>query len=340
MKTRRILGMAMAILVIVTGAAWAGSEERLGTGGASELRLPVGARAIAMGGASLGSVSGAEALFYNPAGAAATDSPTEVMFSHTQYIADMDVNYFGVTQSMGALGVLGLSAKVLSIGDIPFTNEAAPDGTGEIFSPTFATMGLTYAKRMTDRVNFGGTLSYISERILQETAAGAAFDFGFQYDTGYQGMKLGMAMKNFGPNLEFNGSDFDRNLLLPGDDPQSGSRTVSSGSARFEMPSYFQLGLSYPVVQGANSLTLHGIYQSSSFGQDEGCVGGEWMYRRDAALRLGYRYNSSDDFLYGLSYGAGLRVPLGTANLWVDYAGQTVSDFFDDIQHLALSIVF
>lgn len=339
MKTRNVLGMAAAILM-VAGTAWAGSEDRLGTSGAPELRLPVGARNIAMGGASLGAVSGVEALFYNPAGIAVDENPTQLMFSHTQHIADMDLNYFGVTQTVGTLGVIGLSAKVLSVGEIPFTSEASPDGTGEMFTPTFATLGLTYAKRMTDRVNFGGTLSYISEKILQETAAGMAFDFGFQYDTGYQGMRLGMAMKNFGSNLQFNGSDFERNVLLPGDDPQAGNRTVTSGSARFELPSYFQLGMSYPVVQGTSSLTLHALYQSNSYGLDEGRFGGEWMYRKDAALRAGYVYNSSDDFLYGLSYGAGVRVPLGTANLWVDYAGQQVSEFFDDVQHVALSIVF
>jgi hypothetical protein len=339
MKTRNILGVAAAILMLV-GTAWAGSEERLGTGGAPELRLPVGARSIAMGGAALGSISGVEALFYNPAGIANDDSPTEVMFSHTQYIADMDVNFFGVTQTMGTIGVIGVGVKVLSVGEIPFTTEAAPDGTGEMFSPTFAAMGLSYAKRMTDRVNFGGTVTYVSERILQETAAGVAFDFGFQYDTGYQGMKLGMAMKNFGSNLEFSGSDFERNVLLPGDDPQSGNRTVATGSSRFELPSYFQLGLSYPLVKGTSSLTVHGLYQSNSYGLDEGDAGAEWMYRRDLALRAGYRYTTSNDFLYGLSYGAGVRVPLGTANLWVDYAGQQVSDFFDDIQHVAVSIVF
>jgi hypothetical protein len=332
--------MAAVILVLGVGVAQAASDERLGTSGAPELRLPVGARTVAMGGANLGSVSGAEAIFYNPAGIAATDSPTEIMFSNTQYIANMTVNFVAVTQRLGNVGTLGISAKVFSVGDIPFTTESAPDGTGELFSPTFSTLGLTYGRKMTDRVNFGGTIYYISERILQETAGGVAFDFGFQYDTGYQGLMLGMAMKNFGPNLEYSGSDFERNLVLPGDDPQSGSRTVSSGSAKFELPSYFQLGMSYPVLRGTNSITLHGLYQNNSYAVDDGRVGAEWMYRKDGALRVGYKYSSNSDDLFGLTYGAGVRVPLGSANLWVDYAGQTVSDFFDDVHHVALSLVF
>jgi hypothetical protein len=144
------MGVALAILVVHAGLAAAGTETRLGTGGAPELRLPVGARSIALAGADLGSVSGVEAIYYNPAGLAATDSRTEVAFSYTKYIADMNLNYFGVATTLGDWGMLGVSVKVLSIGDIVQTTETAPDGNGNTFSPTYSTLGLTYAKRMTD----------------------------------------------------------------------------------------------------------------------------------------------------------------------------------------------
>src|SRR5262245_14004910 len=265
MKAIRCMGVALAILMVFAGLALAGTETRLGTGGAPELRLPVGARSIALSGSDLGSISGVEALYYNPAGLAATDKQTEVAFSYTRYIADMNLNYFAVAQSLGDLGMLGVSVKVLSIGDIVQTTETAPDGTGNVFSPTFSTLGLTYAKRMTDRVNFGATVGYVSERILQETAAGMVFDFGFQYDTGYHGAKLGMAMKNFGSNLEFTGSDFESNQQPPGSDPQSGVRTFSAGSARFELPSHFEMGMSFPFMQGVNNLTGFAVYQSNSY---------------------------------------------------------------------------
>ncbi len=341
MKPVGWIGMVLAILALHSGTAMAGSETRLGTGGALELRLPAGARSTALAGADIGSVSGAEALFYNPAGLAATESATEVLFSHTDYVADMDVNYFGVAQRIGGLGMLGLSVKVLSVGEIPVTTESAPDGTGDIFSPTFSTLGVTYARQMTDRVNFGGTLYYVSEKVLQETAATVAFDFGFQYDTDYRGLKLAMTMKNYGPNTAFGGADFDRLQRLTSDDPQSANRNVTLSPSSFELPSYFQMGLSYPVFREAgNTLSLHGLYQSNSFGVDEGRVGAEWMYRKDGALRVGYKFSSNEDDLFGLSYGAGIRVPLGGTNLWVDYAGQQVSDFFDDVQHVAVSIVF
>jgi len=330
-----------ATLSLAASAALAGSPERVGTGGALELRLPVGARSIAISESDVGSVGGVEALYYNPAGIVDTDAKTEVTFSHTDYIAATSVNYVAVTQATGAFGSVGLSAKVFSVGEIPYTTETAPDGTGEVFSPTFSSLGFTYARKMTDRVNFGATVSYNAERIMQETAAGMSFNFGFQYDTDFRGLKLGMAMRNVGSNMEFRGSDFDRLQRLNSDDPQASSRNLSLSSAEFELPTTFQYGLSYPVQLGPeNALMIHGLYMSNSFAVDEGHVGAEYAYRKIATLRAGYKITTNSDDLFGFSYGVGLRVALGDSNLWVDYAGQTVSDFFNDIQHVTATFKF
>ena len=340
MKARLWKGIVVAALALHAGIAWAGTDTRLGTGGGSELRIPVGARSVALSWSNLGSTSGAEALFNNPAGLAASEHKTEVLFSYAKYIADMDLNYVAVAQNMGAFGSLGFSAKVLSIGDIIHTTEAAPDGDGQIIRPTFATLGVTYARQLTDRVNFGGTVTYISETVMQTSSNGVAFDFGFQYDTGYKGIRLGAAMKNFGPAQSFSGADFERNLHLPEDDPQAANRTLALTSADYELPSLFGGGASWPVVQGVNSFTVHAVYQSNSFGVDEGRFGAEYGWRKDFSLRVGYKYTTNDNELFGLTYGAGVRVPIGTASLYVDYAGQHVSDFFDDVQHIALNLTF
>ena len=148
-------------------------------------------------------------------------------------------------------------------------------------------------------------------------------------------------MRNVGPNMEFKGTDFDRLQLLPTDDPQAASRNLSLSSAEFELPTTFQFGMSYPVTRGPEgTVTIHGLYMSNSFAVDEGRVGAEWGYKKMFALRGGYKITSNSDDLFGFSYGVGLRVPLGGSNLWVDYAGQTVSDFFDDVQHVSATFQF
>jgi len=334
------VGILVAALVLLCGTAWGGSPDRIGTGGAPELRLPVGARTVALSGSDIGTVGGAEALFYNPAGIVETKARTEVLFSHTEYIADMRVNYFAVTQAVGS-GAIGVNAKVLSIGDMVYTTEAAPDGTGEIFSPTFSTLGLSYGRHMTDRVNFGATVNYVSEHILQEVAAGVSFSFGFQYDTDYHGLHLGMAMNNVGPNMEYSGSDLEHLQQLPGYNPFVAPRSQSLSSATFEQPTNFQFGLSLPLAQGGeNAFTLHGMYISNSFLTDEGRLGAEYVYKKMFALRGGYKITSNSDDLFSYTYGLGLRVPVGGAGLWVDYAGQPVSNYFQDVQHVTLTFQF
>jgi hypothetical protein len=340
-KNRWITGLVALLLIGGVATAAAGTDTRIGTGGATELRLPVDARSIALGGAPMANVSGVEALYFNPAGVAAMDGKTEVAFSHTSYIADIALNYVAVAQGFGDWGTLGFSAKVLSIGDMIRTTEDAPDGTGEIFTPTFSTLGLTYSRRMTDRVNFGGTVYYVAERILQETASGMAFDFGFQYQTGFNGASIGLAMKNVGGNMEFQGSDFEINLVRPGDDPTASARTLTNASAGFELPTYFQIGTNLPLMtRGVDHADAYAAFQNNSFMRDEYRAGLEWRHRKEFALRAGFAGTGDQDDLFGFSYGLGLRLPLGTAGLQLDYAGQTVSHYFDDVQTFSLRFSF
>jgi hypothetical protein len=303
--------------------------------------MQVGARSIALGGADLAMVSGAEAMFYNPAGVVATQSKTELMFSNSRLIDDMQLNYFAVMQAMGDFGTIGVSAKVLSIGDIIQTTETAPDGTGATFSPTFSVIGLTYGKAMTDRVNFGGSLQYSSERILQETAAGVAFDFGFQYDTGYHGARLGIAVKSIGPNMNYSGTDFEFITPVPGADPQATGRNVATQSAQFELPTSLQASVGVPVVQGVNALNVYGAYNSNSFGRDDLRLGGEFTLKKMFALRAGYIYNGESSASYQYSYGLGVRLPVGSTHMTVDWAAQPVhGGYFDDVQNLSVGFTF
>ena len=341
MKALRNFVAAAAALSLTAGLVSAGTNGRVGTSGASELRLPVGARSIALAGSDLAMVSGVEALFYNPSGVAGTKNKTEVAFTNTRYIGDTDVNYIGVAQSLGGFGIIGVSAKVLSIGEIVQTTENAPDGTGAIFSPTFSTIGLTYGKMMTDRVNFGGTLYYVSEKILQETSAGVAFDFGFQYDTGVHGARFGVSVKSMGPNMGFSGSDFERIVAVPGDNPQASGRNMATQSATYELPTSLQMSVGLPLVVGVNPLTAFAAYNSNSFGKDEGRLGAEWTMRKTLSVRGGYVYSGDSNAMFQYTYGLGARVPFGASHVTIDWAAQPVhGGFFDDVQTISLGMTF
>jgi hypothetical protein len=324
-------------------AAWAGSTERLGTVGATELQIGVGPRSNALGGTTVAEVSGPEALFWNPAGLA-TVKGTQAYFSHLTYIAGMNVNYFAVTTAAGSAGQLGFTVKALDVGDVIVTTEAAPDGTGEILSPTFSVLGVTYARQFTDRVRFGATGQFVNEKVLNTSAKGFAVDLGIQYDAGYNGLTFGATMKNIGPAMSFSGSDFEVNLPAPDTEPGSANRTFTVTSAAFEMPSYFQFGAGYDLYNANESrLRVLGAFTSNNFTPDDLRSGAEYSYRDIFALRAGYgRFVSDDerDLYTGFSFGAGLNVKVGASKLHFDYANRMVQEFFDSTHEFSLRFLF
>jgi hypothetical protein len=352
----RALGLA-ALLALSVSGAWAGSDERKGTGGAAELLIPVGPRSAALGPAAATDVAGAEATFWNPAGLAHLEN-TEALFSYTSYLAGMRVNYAAVATRLGTAGTLGLSAKVLSIGDVIVTTEAAPEGTGEVFSPTFTVLGASYARAFTDRILFGGTVNFVNERILSMSATGVALDFGVQYLTGWNGLKLAMTMKNFGNSMEFDGENLEVSIQPPGSEPTASNRIVRFTTAKFEMPSYFTLSAGYDAFrQGATRLTLLGAFQSNNFFGDNLSVAGEWSYRETFALRGSWygsilnelnpttgdeslKFKSGDDLYTGASVGGGLYWKSGDTSLGVDVAYHPIREFFDDVVEVGLRVKF
>ena len=326
------------IILLVAGSGFAGNS-KMGTSGANELRIPIGARSTSMAGAVVADVSGTEALFWNPAGAASAQG-TETYVSYRSYIADTYLTYFGVVSSFG-YGTVGVHAKILSLGDLYVTTEDAWDGTGEVYSINIPVLGLSYAKELTDRVSVGGTAMYVSEEIKNTSAKGLAFDFGFQYVPGWKTIRLGMAMKNYGPRLKYSGPGFEHTTGVPGDDPEASNRVLSLGSAGFELPSYFQLGLSYDFDLAENGMLRVGTdFQSNNFSQDEYRLGAEYLLQEKFHFRSGYVYCDQDDYLYGATLGVGVDFNLGQTKAAVNYSYNFISDYFDDLSEVSLSFGF
>jgi hypothetical protein len=361
-KMLRLSILALVLLALLGAAATpaqAGSSGRKGTDGAPELQIGIGPRGTALGGSVVGDVTGTEALYWNPAGLALLQH-TEAMFTHTQYFADMKLNYAAIASSAGNFGVLGIAAKVLSIGDVIVTTEDAPEGTGEIAQPTFTVLGVTWAKQFTDRVLFGATTNLVSEHVINQSATGVAFDLGVQYVTGWHGLKLGAVMKNFGPGMSYNGPGTEISVLPPDGDPAASNRIFSSETATFELPSHFTMGASYDLVTSpAYRLTALGAFQNNNYQGDALRGGLEWSYRDYFALRGSYfgsfagavdattgdesqSFVGGDDLYTGLSLGAGAKIRAGeTGRLGVDFTWRPVrAGLFDDIVDVGLRLDF
>ncbi len=336
-------------LVFAVSQAEAGNKKRIGTAGALELLIPVGSRGTALGGSFNASITGVEAIHWNPAGLARTDAGAQIMASHFAYFAGIDVEYVAAAAKFGDIGTFGISVKVISFGDIAVTTEAAPEGTGQTFSPDFITIGASYSKAMTDRISFGFNTKIISEKILNDTASGIAFDFGLQYSAA-SGVKLGVVLKNIGGNMKFDGNDAETRVAVAGSEPGTRDRPLRIPLEPFELPSTLEIGVSYDYkMSETNSLVIAGNFTNHNFGLDQYTFAGEYNYKDMIFLRGAYAlaYDSEsnslisgdEDFIFGPSLGAGVNFNLGEFDLNVDYAYQTTK-FFDDNQWFTLTLNF
>ncbi len=331
------LTIAMAMLLTITGSTvFAGSESKVGTAGAQELLIPVGTRGVAMGGAVVANPIGLESIYWNPAGLTSIEG-TETIFSYQPYLADMEMNFFGVATSIESFGTLGASARVLSVGDIEETTESQPEGTGRVYSPTLSAITVSYAKDLTASVALGANVSFLHESIFEVSASGLSFDFGVTYRPQWRGLTMGIAIKNFGPKMKFSGPGFDRRF------EEGGQRTYSPKSADFDLPSSINLGLAYTLYnEGMNSVTAMGNYNANNFSTDVWQGGAEYSYNNRYFLRAGYNMAASTgdaDNLYGFALGAGLEYPMGNTTLKVGYAWNQ-TEVFDDNQYFSVGLNF
>jgi hypothetical protein len=328
MKRKILISIVMLLSLFIV--LQAGDVSRLGTTSGTQLVIPVGARALAMGGAPLGIISGAEAIYWNPAGIS-TSPKSEVMFNNMQYIADIDVNYLAFVFNGGNIGALGFHLKALDFGAIEETTEAFPEGTGNTYSPTFLVTGLTYSRLLTDRIMAGVTGKVIYESIMETSAATLAFDLGVQYTFG-QNLYIGLVMKNVGGKMKYNGRNLERRFGIPSSSLISDDGFFRGVPLASDIPSTFSIGVSYSVnINEENAVIVNGIFNNANAASDLLGGGLEYGFRDLFFLRGGYGYNlqNSDDNIFGFSFGAGIKYPVGNFDFYFDYAYRELTDYFD-----------
>jgi hypothetical protein len=323
---RSVLCLLLAVFVVAVADAANGS--RIGTAGAQELLIPVGARGIAIGGSSMVFSSGVDAIYWNPAGLGRMSSSVEGMMSSMTYIADINVVYGAIGVQAGEFGTLGFSVKSLGFGNIPVTTADFPDGTGENYSPTYLTIGATFAKSVTDRISVGVTANMVTERILAMSASGVAFNLGIQYQNlATPGLDLGITVKNIGTNMQFAGS----NLLQRAEASTGlrGTQYYNVEAASNEMPSSLEIGLGYThKLDDKNSARVGGMFRNNNYSEDEYNLGAEYTFDNTFFVRGGYTLPGKAEkdaldqreYLYDLTLGLGVHYNTGGIDLSFDYA--------------------
>lgn len=334
-----LLAFVVVGLVFETSTA---QNKRRGTSGASELLVPLTARASSMSApvtSGLSDLNPLEAVIANPAGLTSA-SGTAAMFSRTEYVADIGINYFGIAQAFGN-NVLSINVSSWDFGTLYKTTESAlttQGGSGpEISDITYeagnVVFGVSYARQFTDRIAAGVTVKGVSEKIDDLSASGVAFDAGMTYVAGESGLRFGVALKHFGPQMQYKGIGLTRFAALPSQEPGAKQNAVNIESEAFELPSQLNVGVAYTRQIGSSAdVTFMGNFASNSFTQDQYAGGLELGVMNLVYLRGGLMLVDNSDYTFYKEYnlGAGLNLDLSGSRLTVDYAFLP-TDFFDDV---------
>jgi hypothetical protein len=322
----KITTIILTVLIAVN-IGFGGPRNKFGTSAAPELLIPVGSVGTSLSGSNLSSITGVDAIYWNPAGLGQLNSKkAEVIVSHMQYFADMNMQYLSVGTSLGNLFNIGVSVRSLNIGDIVETTEEQPEGTGTVYTPTYVIANLTLAKQMTDKIRFGTNIKYISENVANVSAAGVAFDFGLQYKGGSSGFAFGIAIKNLGTSMSFNGSGLDREI--------TGLNGITSEQRvtlqDYDLPTSLEMGVSYAIPIGKqNTVNISGAFQNSGFSSDQYKIGLEYSWKNILSLRGGttfYPDFNTDESLFGPTFGVGFHYPIGNISIGLDYAYRIINE--------------
>jgi len=326
---KRLLLVFCGLLLLATTAE-AGEfirlfgEENVGTAGGQFLRIPVGARAVALGKAYSSLATDGSAPFWNAAGITRTPGRKNFFFSHSVYTADIDLDYlaFHLRRQNFAFG---LTMGVLRSGDILRTDEFHQEGTGVYFNANQFYVGGTLARAMTDRFSVGGTVKYYQENLDEYQIKTVLADIGILYYLGLGDTRIGFSVRNFGGDMRPDGTP----PALP-DGYQPANEFQS-----FAAPTVGSFGISrtWGLSQNMGLLTVADFVHPSDY-KESFRTGAELGLNRMLFLRAGYETSHDEG---GFSSGFGVQLNRKQMRLRIDYAYSDMGAF-GTVHHLSIDL--
>lgn len=300
-------------LVFITPVA-ASEFAPVGTAVAQFLEIGLGARSTGMGEAVTAVVDDASAVFWNPAGLADVQS-ISVYSAYNTWYAGISFGGLAAALKIGNLGTIALSSVYLMTDDMEITTIENPNGTGEYFTISNLSLGLTYSRYLTDKVSIGVTTKLVQEAYWDYSYTTWALDLGTMYRTGFHGLNIAMSILHFGPEVKFSGDyiDYSDDKSYAAQPPEP--KTFET----YSLPVNFRFGISMDVFNsGMHRLktAMDLVHPNNNLEQYN--FGLEYSLRDLVFLRSGYRMNLDEG---GLALGGGIRLDMGAdLKLCADYA--------------------
>lgn len=281
-RARRCGGRLLALLALACAPAAARAQTN---SGALDLLLPIGARATAMGAASVAE-EGSEAIWWNPSGLARLTKPAFAL-DHFENIFVSSGDAVSLIFPAGAVGVFGIAARLFNYDSLPTTTSTGEEiGTTSLRS---IALGASFAASFGQRLSAGLSLRVYQINVVCSGVCTQTFDTqpytgyldaGIQFRPSATGpLQVGLLLRNVGPNLQVH------------DQPQADA-----------LPARVHLGVSYQLTSPAwdPSIRAKGTAEfvsSMALSSKELHVGGELGYTSGSTLlfvRAGYVVQASN----------------------------------------------
>jgi hypothetical protein len=283
------------VIVIPNGVIWAEQTNYdIGKTGASEFKLGLGSRPVAMAEAFVAKADDVNAPAWNPSGLGQVKG-TQLGFMHTIYMQETSLEYLAFTQNLFEGAGIGANVAYVNYGSMDKMNEVngLPESAGS-FTPTTLMASLGYGQWVLSGLGVGATVKLIQQSIDTEKYTGVAVDLGVMAKTGFEGLQLGAVVQNLGGKIA------EADLPV----------TAKIGAA-YVLPLAFSSNDSWNMLLDVNVPFGDTKYTSAN-------VGTEYWYNQLVAGRLGYKFKDSGAVsgLVGFSAGAGVKLSVFT----LDYA--------------------
>lgn len=323
------------------------NERFVGSSGGEFLKIPIGARGVAMGQAFTAVVDDISALWWNPAGLGSLGDPA-AFFTNVNMPLDVQFNYVGAgTPVFGGRGVIGGAVGVLSMGEQEVTTVDQPGGTGATFRSWSSSTQISYAHNVFEWLTTGASVKWSHENIFGVSSNAFQVDLGTNYHGTFanRGLRVAVVVQNLGTSFVSEASPIRASAGPASYSMLPNLSLLSSAiaSEEFRPPTTVKTAVAYYLVdRERSSLIVNGELANPRQLQPMVSLGGEWTQvlvpareegevATKVAARAGYTYQTDEEgemdglccgseSLRGLGVGAGLQVDFASFGSSFDYA--------------------
>ncbi|MDP7036992.1 MAG: PorV/PorQ family protein, partial [Candidatus Marinimicrobia bacterium] len=306
------------------------------------LKIGIGARGTAMGGAFAAIDGDISSMYWNAAGIASMNR-LETMFVDGDWLAGVRLQYLGFSIPIHRIGVLGLSVTNLSVPEDKVRTISEPEGTGEYWGARDLAANLSFARKLSDKFSIGGNIKYIQQTIWHASASTYAADLGALFETPFNGIRLGASINNYGGKMKLEGRD--QKISVDPDPLNQGNVEFINANLetdQFPIPLIFRVGLSGELINKQNlrlSYAIDALHPNDN--SEYVNLGMETVFNNLVSIRAGYPSLYKEESIEGPTFGAGLnyRIWRTATILKVDYS---FADFgpLGDVKRISIGFNF